>query len=90
MTCYTKGLSPVGVEPTTLGLLDPRSNQLSYGDLLQLWSTPQYKIPKYQTIADKSKSAKTLGKLTACRLVVKRQGMMSVLIYITRGRAISS
>jgi hypothetical protein len=58
--------------------------------LLQLWSTPQYKIPKYQTIADKSKSAKTLGKLTACRLVVKRQGMMSVLIYITRGRAISS
>ena len=26
-------ISPVGVEPTTLGLLDPRSNQLSYGDI---------------------------------------------------------
>jgi hypothetical protein len=58
--------------------------------LLQLWSTPQHKNSKDQTIADKSKSAKTLGKLTACCLVVKRQGMMSVLTYITRGRAISS
>jgi hypothetical protein len=27
-------LSSVGVEPTTLGLLDPRSNQLSYEDFL--------------------------------------------------------
>ena len=25
----TKRVAPVGVEPTTLGLLDPRSNQLS-------------------------------------------------------------
>ena len=26
-------ISSVGVEPTTLGLLDPRSNQLSYEDI---------------------------------------------------------
>ena len=27
---YTHDLPSVGIEPTTLGLLDPRSNQLSY------------------------------------------------------------
>ena len=30
-----KDISSVGVEPTTLGLLDPRSNQLSYEDLVE-------------------------------------------------------
>ena len=29
-----KDVSSVGVEPTTLGLLDPRSNQLSYGAIV--------------------------------------------------------
>ena len=28
-----KNLPPAGVEPATLGLLDPRSNRLSYGGL---------------------------------------------------------
>ena len=31
-----KDISSVGVEPTTLGLLDPRSNQLSYEDLVTM------------------------------------------------------
>ena len=31
-----KDISSVGVEPTTLGLLDPRSNQLSYEDLVSM------------------------------------------------------
>uniref|UniRef100_A0A0K0FBX8 Uncharacterized protein n=1 Tax=Strongyloides venezuelensis TaxID=75913 RepID=A0A0K0FBX8_STRVS len=31
----TKGvMPPAGVEPATLGLLDPRSNRLSYGGLV--------------------------------------------------------
>ena len=30
-------ISSVGVEPTTLGLLDPRSNQLSYEDIADRW-----------------------------------------------------
>eukprot|EP00956_Cyclotella_meneghiniana_P011692 scaffold16470_cov61-Cyclotella_meneghiniana.AAC.3 len=29
---YREGISSMGLEPTTLGLLDPRSNQLSYED----------------------------------------------------------
>ena len=29
-----KDIAPEGVEPSTLGLLDPRSNQLSYGAVL--------------------------------------------------------
>ena len=34
----------VGIEPTTLGLLDPRSNQLSYEScLLLLWASRKSK-----------------------------------------------
>ena len=31
---YRETVSSMGLEPTTLGLLDPRSNQLSYEDLV--------------------------------------------------------
>jgi hypothetical protein len=46
---YKKGIiSSVGVEPTTLGLLDPRSNQLSYEDFsLIKRSIKKYKINNY-------------------------------------------
>ena len=48
----------MGIEPTTLGLLDPRSNQLSYEDdpLLMLWNLAAVEyLPQQKRICDEKK-----------------------------------
>jgi hypothetical protein len=43
-------LSSMGLEPTTLGLLDPRSNQLSYEDIGSLFFFLVAVLPPHSTL----------------------------------------
>ena len=58
------GISSMGLEPTTLGLLDPRSNQLSYEDVESLC------VLKFTYLSDREKKHESLqssaSKTRAC------------------------